>query len=325
MSRFDTPRSSAVRTVAAIAALGLAACNGGSDLDPQADPAEVIELPDAEAFPEGVAIADDGTLFTGSLTSGRIYMARAGAERAELFADAGDGALGLLIDEARSLLWACASNPFVGSPPAIVGFDLASGEEAVRHGFPDDTGLCNDLALSDDGDLYATDSLAHRIIRVDAGEARRPDSARTWLADPAFVVPEGTFGLNGVVFDGDTLYTVTYETGALFAIDVSAAGDPGPVRALELDRPLSAGDGLKREAAGRLLVVEGGAGALTRLVLDGERAIIEPVLTGLDSPTTVALHGGWAWIPISQFDHLFGFDPAPAEDRFFVMGHPLGE
>ena len=48
--------------------LALGACGDDNDVEPQSDPVDVIELPGAEIFPEGVAITAEGTLFTGSIT-----------------------------------------------------------------------------------------------------------------------------------------------------------------------------------------------------------------------------------------------------------------
>ncbi len=40
--------------------------------------------------------------------------------------------------------------------------------------------------------------------------------------------------------------------------------------------------------------------------------------TGLDNPTTVALHDGDAFVVESRFDHFFGVDRSPVEVPFIV-------
>src|SRR5262249_17257135 len=128
-------------------------------------------------------------------------------------------AVGMLVHDGA--LWACNSNSATGDIAEIVGFELGSGDELVRHAFPSDgdnpqgSGFCNDLTFDADGNLYATDSFGDaatnpddarrsRIIRVPADDLMNPDSAEVWLEHDDFEVAADAFGLNGIDADGNT-------------------------------------------------------------------------------------------------------------------------
>jgi hypothetical protein len=50
----------------------------------------------------------------------------------------------------------------------------------------------------------------------------------------------------------------------------------------------------------------------------GDAGHVTLLATGLDNPTTVALHDGDAFIVESQFDHFFQVDRTPADLPFRV-------
>ncbi|MEM9457392.1 MAG: SBBP repeat-containing protein [Myxococcota bacterium] len=314
-------------------ALALPACNPSHPelTEPLAEESpRQVSLPGQEIFPEGITVDRSGSLYVGSMTQGTIFRAEAGAEQAEAFIDnVGAGVIGLLADDDRDLLWVCQSNPLNSqTPPSVMAYGLAEGDLRSTHAFPGDAGLCNDITLDSEGNVYVSDSFGHRILRIPAPGVERDGVAETWLDDPQLEVPEGTFGVNGLVVDDGALFVVLYETGRLLEAPLLASGQPSAVTEVELERPLSRPDGMKRESGGSLLVVEGGEGRLSRLEV-GRRSegpvAVEPVLETLDSPTTVALHEQRAWVVVSQFDHLFGVDPSPASAPFFVVGYPLAD
>ena len=229
------------------------------------------------------------------------------------------GAVGLRVDPARNLLWACASDSAQQVYPSIDAFDLDSGEHLASHGF-DSPGLCNDLVLDDDGNVYATDSFGHRIFRVAAEDALDDGVAETWLADPTFVVPPEQFGLNGIVWDAGSLWVGVYADGRVFEIEVADDGSPGTVTLAGEPGTLAGPDGMLAHD-GAVLVVEGLAARLSRLDL-GDLSVT-PLAEGFDFPTTVAVVGDTAWVAQGQFDHLYGIDPNPPSLPFLVRRVPL--
>lgn len=276
---------------------------GDSDPDPACDATEVALAGDA-FYPEGVALDADGALLVGSLTSGEIARAEPCGELTTLVPASGAATVGLLID--GDTLWACESDLSFAAPPAVVGYDLETGAELERHPLPAAGSFCNDLALDADGALLATDSTGAAIYRLD-GELE------LFAADPIFEVGPGEFGLNGIAAIGGDVYATNFAAGQLLRIR------GGAVKVIELDRPLAAPDGLEVLDGGDLLVVEGNAGKLSRIAIDGDSGRVSDVAAGFDVPSTAAIDGDFVWVVQSQLDHLLGIDPAPPTTPFTVV------
>jgi len=279
---------------------------GGSDGDPQDsrdaipdDGPDTIALPGDALYPEGIAIAPDGSILVGSLKDGSILRVAPGGSQAETFVAAGDNDLvstvGLAIDEERGLLWACSN------PARLVSIDLAGGSVLGGTDLPGGSGFCNDVALAAGGEIYVSDSIEPRVLRLPAGG----DQLEPWASDPLFA-GDG-FNLNGIALADGALYAVKYNTGELFRIPIEEDGRAGAPEVVTLSRPLESPDGL-REDAGDLLVVEGG-GRLARILLsDGE---VTTLAEELDGPTSVAVSGRDAWVVEGQVIHLF--DPTTGD------------
>ncbi len=277
---------------------------------------ERIDLPGDNFYPEGVAAYEEH-LFVGSIATGEVVRASTCDGVVEDFIPAGilPGAVGLRVDEARSLLWVCASDSTQQTFASLEAFDLSSGAPVASHSW-DSPGMCNDIAIDDAGNVYATDSFGHRILRVDEEDARMPTPAETWVAAPEFVVPPEQFGLNGIAWSsGGSLRVGSYADGRLFEIPVLADDTAGAVTVLGGAGTLAGPDGMIPYRRG-LLVVEGFATRLSRLDL-GELSLTT-VADDFDFPTTVAVVGDSAWVAEGQFDHLYGLDPAPPELPFEV-------
>lgn len=284
----------------------------------QGTPCELdrIELPGDSFYPEGVAAYGE-MLFVGSIATGEVVRASTCDGSVESFVPPGvlPGAVGLRVDEARSLLWVCASDSTQQTFASLEAFDLDSGAPVARHSW-DSPGMCNDIAIDDAGNVYATDSFGHRLLRVQHDDALAATPAETWVASPEFVVPPEQFGLNGIAWSPQGLLRVgSYADGRIFEIPVLADGTAGTVTVLGEAGTLSGPDGMVPYEQG-LLVVEGFATRLSRLDLDD--LTVTPVADGFDFPTTVAVLGTSAWIAEGQFDHLYGLDPAPPELPFQV-------
>jgi len=268
---------------------------------------EGFALPGETFFPEGVAVAADGTFFAGSLSNGQIVRLPAGKEVAEEFAPPGvvSTATGLLVDDALGVLWACDAS-LRQSTPAIVGFALADGAVRVRHAFPAGAALCNDLALDAAGNLYATDSFSPRILRVAADRKLQQGSAEAWVTSPAWQVGPGQFGLNGIIVKGSDVYAAHTQNNALYRIPIAAGGAAGAVVSVRLDRTPNGLDGLKLAENGNLIFVEAFANSLTYIALGaGDSGTLRVLADGLAGPTTFALFAGSAWVAEGQLDKLF--------------------
>lgn len=316
--RFSTNRRTIGAAVAALLFAGLAVPAAARD---------TIRLPGPSVFPEGIAVTADGTFYVGSAKGGAILRVPPGQTEAVPFIPPGRNGLnwvtGLIVDEARRRLYACSSDPGVGdltgtTTPALAVFDAATGSTVARYSLPHG-GFCNDMALAANGDLYVTDSLNPRILKLSADGDRLAE----WLVSDRFT-GEG-FSLNGIAVEDDSaLVVVKYNTGDLLRVGVAADGRPEAVTPITLPRPLAGPDGLERLAPGRFLVVEGGSGALTEIRLGATGASLRRLAAGMAAPTTVAVTGDEAWVVEGQLNLLF--DPGKAgtaPQSFRVVRVPL--
>lgn len=267
-----------------------------------------LKLPGSSFFPEGIAAASDGSFYVGSVGTGAIVRFAPGATKSQPFVPARDafGVYGVAVDEERNLLWACTydDNLYPAQPAYLTAYSLKNGAEMDSFVMPGESGFCNDLILDDEGNVYATDSLANHIVRLPAGGS----ALEVWSADPAFAGEPGAFTVNGIVFDPDSgkLYVVKYDTGDLFSIPVNANGSAGPVHKISLNSALQFPDGVELLRGGVLLVVENNIGRVSLVTLWGNNAHRFTVAQGLKEPTTAAIHNHSAWVVEGQGSLFYG-------------------
>ena len=285
-----------------------------------------MEIDIARYHPEGVAIAADGTAYIGSVTTGQVVtFADCSGAPTTFIASGGAvvGAVGLLVDATNDVLWVCSSDFATGANPTVHGYDRTTGALTASHPLPGTGGFCNDMALDSAGNLLVTESFGGGIFRVAAGALLSDNDAVSWFDDAAFDVAAGQFGLNGITVIADAVYTVNYQTGDLYRVDMDGTGAATGLTTITLDRALVNPDGLKALDADTLLVVEGGSATLSTVDITGDTGAVTEVTSTLDSPTTVAVFGNQAWVVEGQFDHLLGYDPNPAELPFVAVRVPL--
>jgi len=225
-----------------------------------------ISLPDADAYPEGVATAPDGTLYVGSIATGKIWRVAEGSTEAEEFVGDGvlaRGALGMKVDEPRDILWVCDSSPMTAGA-TIVGINLSDGEVAVRHDMAGNA-LCNDIIVDPSGNLWATDSFGGAIYRVPAAVASSNAAASLWLQHPLLEPPPMGFGANGIALAGQRLFVAVTGPGTLVRIDPNSEDPEDTIETVTLIErgasgsvTLSGPDGLYALSSSKLLVVENG-------------------------------------------------------------------
>lgn len=259
-------------------------------------------------YPEGIAVAADGSLYVGSVVTGEIARLAPCEGLPTPFADVGDlSAIGMTSDEENGALWVCATDRSGASGPAIIGFSLEDGSEMARHRFPDDAGFCNDVVLDSRGNLYATDSLGACIVRVEAAELLTAEDAVDWLTDERFVVGPGQIGLNGIAVDSaDTLYVPNSVTNELYRVDISDSGEPIGLITLDVTPALGRPDGVEVLDDSTLLVVESTADQVSLVSLDGDDGMGSVIANRLDAPTTAAIDGQSAWVVEGQIEDLVG-------------------
>lgn len=315
-----------------LALIALIGCNSdpADDSTPGAEVPESrteVALPGNNLYPEGIAAHSNGTLFVGSLTDGSVLRIPPGRSTSEVFVPPGElgqralsSVVGLLIDEELDVLWACDGGGIDFSrETAVVGFALSDGHQIARHPFPTGTALCNDLALDQAGNLYATDSFGGRVLRVASAERTRSNSLQPWAAPAEWRVEAGQFGPNGVVAAGNDVYVAHTQNQIIYRVALASDGSAGAVSALPLDRAPNGLDGMKRAADGGLVFVEGYAEQLVHVALGEHTGRTTVLRAGLNGPTTFAFSGQAAWIVEGQLPHLFTPDAGPPDLPFRIV------
>ncbi|MEL6186196.1 MAG: hypothetical protein AAFU79_16340 [Myxococcota bacterium] len=267
-----------------------------------------MDIATAGFFPEGIALADDGTAYVGSFATGEIVAFQNCSGEPQTFVPASAGlgqAVGLAIDPTGASVWVCSSNFMTAENPAIVGFSRADGSMVGRHPFPGGTGFCNDLAFDRGGNLYATDSRGGGVFRVPAGGLAGDADAEPWFDDPAFDPGTGQNpnSIGGIAVNGDIVYVSNTLTGDLYSLSIDATGAAANFTTILLDRPLGEPDGIAVVDATTLVVVEAAPNQLSRISLSPTSGTLEVIsMEGFQRPTTVAVVEDVAWVVDSQFN-----------------------
>jgi len=297
------------------------ACAGGARAETVTD----IVIPGERVFPESLTSSADGRIYIGSLTEGVIYRADPGSPQAVRWVEAGSGGLksvfGVLADEKSKTLWACSgtAGPPSGAPVpgALHGFDLETGEPKGRYEFPTAGAACNDIAVGEDGTVYATDTANQQVVRLN----RKSKSLQVWAGDGKFGAPGAV--LDGIAFAGPTnLYVNTLVTGKIFRIDVLPSGKAGKVTEIVLERPLTQPDGMRTLSDNSLLVVEV-PGRLSRLTFNGKKARVETLKEGFNGPASVTVVGRTAYVLEGQLSLLMRPNPNAKPTPFRAVAVPL--
>lgn len=245
--------------------------------------------------PESMAVGPDGTLYLGSISSPVISRARPGETTATPFIDLkADNAafiLGVLADGPSNTLWVCEmlsmdrSSPMLKGKGALRSFDLGTGAHKLNIPLPEATNICNDFAYGPDRSLYVTDTSNGKILRLRPGA----NTLETVIQNAAL------YGIDGIAFLNGQLYVNTVWANGLYRIPLDEAGKAGAPVQLMPDRLLKSPDGM-RAANGRMYMAENSGGQVDEVRINGDRATIIPLRTGLNAPTAVEPHGDTLWV-----------------------------
>ncbi|MGJ5122701.1 SMP-30/gluconolactonase/LRE family protein [Bradyrhizobium oligotrophicum] len=231
---------------------------------------------------EGPAVDRDGNLFVVNLGKpGTIGRLAPEATTSEKFTELPDGSVGnaIRIDATGTM--------FIADYKKHNIFAIAPGETAPHLVFhADDMSQPNDITLSRDGTIYASDpnwkARSGRIWRI----ARGPNGA---LQGEAMAAPRAMGTANGIDLspDGRTLYVGESNSGEIwsYAVDGDALATPRLIRRFEPNTI----DGLRTDASGRLFVARILKGSIAVLTPDGH-AIREITLRAKE-PTNLAFGG----------------------------------
>ncbi|QRK09579.1 SMP-30/gluconolactonase/LRE family protein [Archangium violaceum] len=297
-----------------------------------------LPLPAGFTYPNGIAHAEDGTLFVGSVSNGRILRRAPGGDWTVLFPGSKEvfAVTSLRLDVARGLLWGTSPDAMgllrpggaLGRrAPRIFSMDARTGEVRRIVAIPEG-GLGNDLTVAPDGGLYVTDSTRGSVLHLRPGGER----LETYVSDARFLAKGAgmsSVGPAGIALapDGRTLAVNTYGPGRLFLVRLGSAGAPPTVSEVELPRRLENPDGMRFAPDGRLLVLEGatssGDGRVVRIDVLGTASgprPIEVLASGMESPVNLTVDAnGRLWVTEARLrDRLLRGAEAKVPDAFWV-------
>lgn len=308
-----------------------------------AAPAQVlspIELPADFQYPNGIARASDGTLYVGSVTSGRILRINPQGKSETFFVGSDEifAATSLRLDERRGILWG-TSPDFLGVPGAngetirrphrIFAIDSRTGK-VLRVTLMPDGGFGNDMALDADGGVYLTDSSRPRIYYLAPGATQ----LQIWAEDTRWATKE--IGLSGIARRPDGVMVVgLFSGGELFKVVQESQGRV-KVEAIPLARKLENPDGMQFAPDGRLLVTEGaiapkgraqsaiasGNGRLLRIDVVSPATkpkAVETIAADMESPVNLTVAGRNVWVTEARIRHrLLPGREKDIPNRFFI-------
>ena len=259
-----------------------------------------VTINDTGVQAENLTSSQDGAVYFGSTAKGTIFRAAPGATQAEpwiLASTAGlTNVLGVLADDKSNTLWVCQNNtggrggaPVAGQT-ALRSFDLKNGAAKGTYPFPTNGGVCNDMAVSSDGTVYATESFANRVHRLRPGAA----ALDVWITDPQLGAIDGI----ALLADG-AVYVNTFMSGQLFRIPVNPDGSAGTLMRIETSVPLNRPDGLRTVGPQTLIQAEA-QGRVTELTVKGNRAEVRVLQEGLTAASGVTVVGSTAFVLIER-------------------------
>jgi sugar lactone lactonase YvrE len=312
-----------MRSSVLLAAILTAACTSMPTLSAHGD----ILIQGSRVHPESITSDAAGNLYAGSM-GGTVFRAEAGSGTAEPWivpspANGLTSLLGVLTDEPRGLLWVCNNPPFGGPPPpgarsGLRAFDLKVGTLSAVYDFPGEGPFaCNDIAVGPQGSTFATDTAGGRIFAL----APNGNELTLFAADPELV------GIDGIAFaDDGKMYINNVRKHTVQRVDRRPDGSYAGVTTLTLSEPVNGPDALRPLRGNRFLQAEGLGNRVTYVDVEGDRAVITPVRTGLDSSPGVTHVGKTGYAVEGKIGYLFdaalrGKDPDP----FIIRAFPLPE
>ena len=191
---------------------------------------------------------------------------------------------------------------YVAGVEEVVEIDLTSAQVTTRHAVPGAT-FVNDVAVAEDGTIYATETMQGAIYTIADGTASQ------FVADPALA------GANGILIDGNRLLIATLG-------DISGGFEnlkPSNIKAVDIAtkaitdfgsaEPVGTLDGIE-PVEGGVLVTDNGGGRLVKVAEDGTATEIGQTGAGSADFEFVA-DQNLVIIPLLNTSEVVGFTYTP--------------
>ena len=281
-----------------LAALAAPACAAPTDV--------TVDVP--MAFPESLTSTADGTLYIGSMNLGAVYRVPPGEKTAKPWISKEAGNFGRVLGVLANAgtLWVCDNN---GNNAYLKTFSLKTAALMKTYELPGG-GFCNDIALKGK-DAYLTDTKGGRVLKLAAGS----DALNVWYTND-----KSDTSLDGLVWQGDALYTNTYNGNHLIRIAMNPDGSAGKGVNLTTSTDIYQPDGMRLSSDGKILMVEGrgkdGNGRLEEVTVSGDSAAIRVIKGGYMLPTALTVVGNTAYVLEAKLNYqrdpaLKDKDPGP--------------
>ncbi|WP_222984771.1 SMP-30/gluconolactonase/LRE family protein [Flagellimonas meishanensis] len=296
--------------------IALAYCHAQEDMDYFNKSLIAFTVPEKDLIPESIAYDHVNEVFyMGSTRKGKILKKDKNGILTN-FAEASDNGMwmviGIKVDAARRVLWACSSggdnllgynlkDEVDGRPAGVFKFDLDTGKLLNKYilDTPGEIHFFNDLAIAPNGDVYVTHMFQdHAVYRIESNT----DKFEKVFSSELIKYPNGiAFSTNGqklYVAHADGIALIDMDSGQLTPLDVPEG--------LKIARRESI-DGLYFHK-NALIGVHPDISTVNRLLLDetGEKIIkAEPLEVNhpmMDNPTTGEIVGDhFYYIANAQF------------------------
>lgn len=236
--------------------LGLAGSASGSGV--RVDPVAEFDLGENEG-PEGLTIDHKGAIYVSMALTGEIRRIDPDGHRSTVATvDTGEGlVLGLKAVRHGQILAAVASSDADTHGVWLVTRDC----DARRIAALDPTGQPNGITTDRRGNIYVGDSLLGLVWRVaPAGTVER------WAEHPLLVgdfdggIPDVSFGANGVLVHGRSLYVANTDSASVVKIPIRWDGSAGTPQLYVQHPALLGADDLAVDVHGNLYVTTDGLG-----------------------------------------------------------------
>ncbi len=288
--------------MAVIVALGAVAAPVEAKRKPKGPQATSYTLPGTAVFPEGIAFQrSTGDFFVSSTTDGTILRGNVRDSAADVFLPGGeDGrttAVGLKVDDGRLFIAG-------GATGKVFVYDIASRELLASFDNDLTPTFVNDVAVTQDGTAYFTDSQSPFLYRVMENQAGEFTFERFIDFTGTALVYQPGFNVNGITASADGRYLIVVQsnTGKLFRIDIASK------QVTEIDlggATVTNGDGILLQGR-RLFVVRNRNEMIVTVRLSGDltqgTVVDEFTDPSFAFPTTIALARGRLLVVNSQFD-----------------------
>jgi sugar lactone lactonase YvrE len=282
-----------------------------------------LVLFDETQFPEGLSVAQDGTIHVGIFTTGQVITVTPNGTASQLgqVPVPADGYFVGLASVDAANVYGLVFSPTDTSNG--VWYVSQQGVHQIAElplgSFP------NDLVRDEAGQLYVTDVVGGRVYRVQpTGEVE------LWAHDPLLlgnveeIGPLGfPLGANGIAFapGGDAVYVAVTEGARIVRFPIEADGSAGAMTVVAEDPALAGADGLAVDSSGTIYVSANAQNHIARV--DPATGAVEVVASGsiFRFPAVLRFSPDERTLYVTNYDALvaLGLAPGPARTGLLAI------